>query len=169
MPIEVRIAQFFRQVGWINHTSRRWDMRKKLIELRQTEGAEHRLDLLGSGRNIMTGGLARQSRGVIGQGRQGRMAHISPGYTLMSTSLTARVSERGTHPSLSWVAGSCTVQATPGVNPSVCSRACKSGSAARRNSATAGSAIRNAADTTEPCTAASMRNGPRAERSSDRA
>ena len=30
----------------------------------------------------MAGSLARQGRGVIGQGWQGHMAHISPGYTL---------------------------------------------------------------------------------------
>src|SRR5215471_12127049 len=101
MLIEVRVAQFGRQVGWRNHACRGWDMRKKLVELRQAEGVEHRLEFLGSGRDIMAGSLTRQGRGVIGQGWQGRMAHISPGYTLMSTSWTARVSARGTYPSLS--------------------------------------------------------------------
>src|SRR5215471_5814280 len=80
MLIEVRIAQFFRQVGWLSHAGRCWDMRKKLVELRQAEGAEHRLEFLVSGRDIMAGSLTRQGRGVIGQGWQGRMAHISPGY-----------------------------------------------------------------------------------------
>src|SRR5262245_16460624 len=98
MLIEVRIAQFCRQVGRVNHAGRHWDMRKKLVEMRQTEGAQHGLNLLVSGRDIMTSRLARQGRGVIGQWWQGRMAHISPDHTLTSTSLTARVSERGKHP-----------------------------------------------------------------------
>src|SRR5262249_21774023 len=101
MLIEVRIAQFFRQGRWLNHAGWRWDMRKKLVELRQTEGAEHRLDLLVSGRDIMAGNLARQGRGIIGQRWQGHMAHISPDHALTSTSLTARVSERGKYSSLS--------------------------------------------------------------------
>src|SRR5262245_55594569 len=101
MLIEVRIAQFFREGGWISHAGRRWDMRKKLVELRQTEGAQHRLDLLVSGRDIMASSLTRQGRGVIGQRWQGRRAHISPGHALTSTSLTARVSERGKGPSRS--------------------------------------------------------------------
>ena len=98
MLIEVRIAQFFGQVGWINHADRGWDMRKKLVELRQTEGAQHDLDLLVSGGDIMAGRLAWQDRGVVGQRWQGRMVHISPDHTLTSTSLTARVSECGKHP-----------------------------------------------------------------------
>src|SRR5215471_15508534 len=98
MLIEVRIAQLFRQVGWLSHAGRCWDMRKKLVELRQAEGAEHRLEFLVSGRDIMAGSLARQGRGVIGQGWQGRMAHISPGSTLTSTSVTARVSACGKYP-----------------------------------------------------------------------
>src|SRR2546426_10863002 len=110
MLIELRIAQFGRQVGWINHAGRRWDMRKKLVEPRPTEGAEHRLDLLVSGRDIMAGRLARAGRGGIGEGGEGRMGHISPGHTFRGTSLTGRVSERGTHPSLALGSGSLTVQ-----------------------------------------------------------
>src|SRR5215467_14021468 len=98
MLIEVRIAQLHREVGWISHAGSRWDMRKKLVELRQTEGAKHRLDLLVSGRDIMAGSLTRQGFGVIGQGWQGCMAHISLDHTWTSISLTARVSERGIPP-----------------------------------------------------------------------
>ena len=55
MLIEVRIAQLCREGRGLHHTSRRWNMRKKLVELRQTDSAQHRLHLLLSSRDVMAG------------------------------------------------------------------------------------------------------------------